>query len=315
MIQTNLPSSTMFQRLLAAARAAPQPAPEAAADFDFTSPCRFTARQLTRLSEIAAAAARELERAVGDTLRLEMKLQLAPPQQQYAAAVRQGGAAGKYSLALTADDGKKYGWITLSPPTATAWVSRLLGGAAGGDGAERDLSSLEVALLLNVLTVAAKALSGALTKAGARPLRTGDAVVDAATQAGADDAAEFCRLIYHTGDAAKPALCLTLPADAAELLIDGPSKDPRKPADLRKDLVAHVGQVAVMAATQLGETRVPMKDVLALEEGDVLILDVQVGEAIPLLIQGQLVLAGVPVACDGHYGLQVTLPAGTLMKK
>lgn len=317
MIQPNVPSNEpMFQRLLAAAKAGPAPSAEAAADFDWKTPCRFTAAQLAKLGELAAAAGRDLAKAAGDALRLDLALTPGTLLQQYAATLAAGDpAAGKYSLALVRDDGRKSGWITVAPATATAWVARLLGGAASGEVAARTLSSLELSLLLNVLTSAVKALSASLVKAGSRAMRSGDALADAASMAGPDGQAEFGRIEYHAGDPAKPLLAITLASDLLELLADAPAKEPRKTPDIRKDLLAHVGQVAVAAVTQLGESRVPMKDVLALEAGDVLVLDVQVGEPIPLLIQGQLVLAGVPVVCEGHYGLQVTHTAGMLTQK
>ena len=111
---------------------------------------------------------------------------------------------------------------------------------------------------------------------------------------------------------ADPALVVVLSGPVAESCIGGAAQaaDTRSAEDVRRDMTEHAKRVPVEAASVLGRAAVSMAEVIALEPGDVMLLGVSPTEPVQLTVQGQPVLAGVPVSCEGYYGLLVTEPPG-----
>ena len=63
--------------------------------------------------------------------------------------------------------------------------------------------------------------------------------------------------------------------------------------------------IGVELTVELGRTRMPIRDVLALGAGAVLALDTLAGEPVNLLVNGTLIARGDVVVVDGNYGVRV----------
>jgi len=61
----------------------------------------------------------------------------------------------------------------------------------------------------------------------------------------------------------------------------------------------------VLVRAQLGKTSLTLSDLLALEPGDVVVLDRMVGETVDLTVDGRIVLRAQPVQCQGRYAVQI----------
>ena len=65
------------------------------------------------------------------------------------------------------------------------------------------------------------------------------------------------------------------------------------------------GEVTVRLAVELGRTDMPLKDVLALEEGSVVPLNRQVDELLDITANGRVVARGEVVAHDGRFAIRI----------
>jgi len=61
----------------------------------------------------------------------------------------------------------------------------------------------------------------------------------------------------------------------------------------------------VLVRAELGEASLTLSDLLALEPGDIVVLDRMAGETIDLTVDGRVVLRAQPVRCRGRYAVQV----------
>lgn len=310
MIQANpLSDLAGWKQLLSFAQGGEQEPSQQAVEYDWKTPCRFTRRQREALDATATGIAAQLSRRVSDQLKMEVKLLAGAAKQFYVSDLAaQVGPAAKYYVSLLGASGAPCGWAALSAECASAWVSRLLGGCATGPATARDLSRLETALLMDVLTSVTEAASEVLAK-GAGKIARQDALLDASALAGCADGEEFVQFGFALDkDPAKLAVILLLASDVAETQIndDSGKKAARPAAEIQKDLQSHVEGTEMQAAVIVGDTKVAMKDILALEAGDVLILPTGPGDLVDLLVQGKPVLKGMPVSCEGSFAIQVT---------
>jgi flagellar motor switch protein FliN/FliY len=75
--------------------------------------------------------------------------------------------------------------------------------------------------------------------------------------------------------------------------------------------------VQVTLSVEIGRARLPIKDLLALNQGSIVSLDRSVGEALDLMVNGTLIARGEVVESDGQFGLRlldVVSPAERLKK-
>jgi flagellar motor switch protein FliM len=297
--------------LLARARAgAPAQAEPAAAsaDYDWDSPCRFDPGQLRRLRDLASAAADELARRLGQLLQMPVAIRPGPFAQHYGRSEQLQPASTKddkssdVRVAIRVGEGvaaSRAGWLNLDASFAAAWIARLLGGAPTEAPAQaRPLSALETTLLQDVLAAICESLAGALHK----PVAAGQAPAE---QIETD--AEYASFQFLAGD--KPLLAVILTASAAEELCSAQARQ-GKPADPRPAMLAHLEQTTAEATACTVESRVAVADLMALETGDVLLLDFGPQSPLRLMVDGQEVLSGEPVICDGHYAVRVAAPSG-----
>ncbi|MDH4116506.1 MAG: FliM/FliN family flagellar motor switch protein [Acidimicrobiia bacterium] len=64
--------------------------------------------------------------------------------------------------------------------------------------------------------------------------------------------------------------------------------------------------VVLDVTVELGRSRLPIRDLLALDEGGVVKLGRQVGDPVDLVVNGLLTARGEIVVVDGRLGLKVT---------
>ncbi len=73
--------------------------------------------------------------------------------------------------------------------------------------------------------------------------------------------------------------------------------------------------IGVELTVELGRTRMPIREVLALGPGALLALDTLAGEPVNLRVNGTLIARGDVVVVDGNYGVRVielVQPSGSI---
>ncbi|MFO8014493.1 MAG: FliM/FliN family flagellar motor C-terminal domain-containing protein [Phycisphaerae bacterium] len=105
-----------------------------------------------------------------------------------------------------------------------------------------------------------------------------------------------------------PAPALVLTSRFLEPLAESDPDARSGPADpeaFKRGVRARIEAAPVTMKAELGTASVPLGDFLALEPGDVIVLDRQCGETIDLAVGNQVVLRARPVVTAGRYGVDV----------
>jgi len=63
--------------------------------------------------------------------------------------------------------------------------------------------------------------------------------------------------------------------------------------------------VQVMLSVEIGRSKLPIKELIALNQGSVIELDREVNEPLDLLVNGTLIARGEVVVVDGQFGLRL----------
>jgi len=233
--------------------------------------------------------------------------------QQYVAAVIDGvSEAGDCWTSLALADGRPAGLIRLPLASAKSWAARALGGSSA-DQADRDLSAVEGELVLDIVSAMVEGLSAASELAGGPAFEHSgrlDRGQPELAGRGTDDYCSFSFGAEGSDDAGNVSVVIL--SEAMDTVARGGAVDKaaKSPEAVREDLVAHLEQLIVVATVCLGRAEVAIRDVFALEPGDVLVTETMVGEPIELLVTGQVVLSGMPVQSSGRYALKITAADG-----
>jgi len=290
-------------KAVGAARSADPGAPTV--DMDWSSPCRYSRAQLGRLEDSGRRLAGKLSQSLGGLLNCTLAVELEGLTQQYQRQLPQA-MAGTYRAALAGEGGADCGFVALAAQTALTWVGQLLGIAASAGKAERELSSLELSLLLDIVARIVEPLSSLLAGAGASPVQPGTQVVREWPSAGGVE--EYCRFAFRLDASQKdPAVFVVLPSSLMDGLADGGAKSAAatSPKETSKHMLAYVESASIEGQVWLGSGAVPMKDLVALESGDIVLIQRRVDEPIEFTVQGRVMLLGYLTQADGNYALQV----------
>lgn len=304
--------------LLKAARVRTGPAPQEpeAKEFDWKAPSRFTPDQLARLGDFATGLAGAVSAALGDLLRTKTVLELHGVTQHYASELQAWQSqASVYCVAL-ADGQTRCGLVALARSCAAGWVDRSLGAKTGPQEAPRELTSVEIAILLDILGTLAGAFSQACQKAGGKKLPSVSGLLKAEEieeLIGHEAAREYCKIALRASEGkGDPVLTFVLTCDALEGVAGSAATraSPTSAEAVRKAVMAHVEQVPITVRVRLGQAQVAMGELMRLEPGDVLLLDRSCDEPAEVLVGQRVVMSGFPASCEGQYALRIAARAG-----
>ena len=312
MTQMTSKSDQAILRLLSAAeKSRPvESEPIETSDYDWNVPCRFTPVQLDKLKLFGEQAATEIALKLGAQLCEEMGLWAEPLSQHYAGrlALLEGGAESFY-FSITRENGEQCGLVVIPDVLARAWVGKALGGSDTASDTEHEFSTLESALMRDVVVAVVEALSDEYRMISSGTLQCGHqaSVDEILSDAKSED--EYCVLAFRVGEEKdQAAISFILDSDVlTEVANGGITAQPGGKAlgNSRENMLAFVGQAPVTATVPLMTVNLPMRQVINLEVGDVLTSDLCVGQPLELFVGGVLVSSGLPVTCDGQYALQI----------
>ncbi len=312
MTRTTSKSDRAILSFLTAAKNSPpvESEPTEAVDYDWNAPCSFTSAQLDKLERFAARAAKGIAGKLSVQLHEEIKLWTDPPSQHYAGRLALlEGPADSCHFPVTREDGEQCGLVVIPGELAREWVGKALGGAETASDSDREFSSLESALMRDVVVAVVEVLSSEYRAVGGSELQCGQQVSAEDALPEARDEDEYCLLAFRVGEGDdQAAVSFVLASDVlAEVVSTGIAAQPGdKPSeDSRENLLACIDQATVTATVSLMTINLSLRQVMNLEVGDVLMADTRVGQPLELLVGGGVVFSGHPVSCDGQYALQI----------
>ena len=268
----------------AAALAAALPGANAAAKSasvaprQFDQPLRLSASDLDGLRDRLRRALKDIERELAAPLRSAVKLELVD-----AAEVNAEGLAAAQQLpfaALRFEVAKQPGWLTWTGKAPLDALEVALGASTPGANQPRRLSPVEQSTLLRLLGGATKKLAASVA-------------LEASALSVAQDVESFgsWRQGGERAEAQRVRVVIGVEALGSEsqwqLYLPGIAPAARAPAKLapQAPLPQHLSSIPVELRVVLGSAQVPLAQLLALEPGDVIPLDCELGDSLLVSVE------------------------------
>ncbi|MBA7649763.1 hypothetical protein ES703_57561 [subsurface metagenome] len=305
--QTNHPA--ILEQLRAVARRGTRrtTTPVDATDYDWTRPRHFTAAQHDRLAALAKRLSTRLGEAMTAAMRVEIAFEAAEVVERYADSVSPDDQ-NVYYVPLRDPAGEPCGMVCLPAAVAVGWIENLLGDSGSTEGEDGELSSLETALLLDIVAAMVKTASAASRQDGGPAFQHDAALTSLEEALPHRDGDELCCFSFRlAGDQDNVQFTFFMRSDFLESVADPTRRHKAAPSseETRARILNCIRAAPVTVAAQLGTVAVSFRDLVSLEPGDVVVLQSRVGETIGLAVDEQVVLRGIPAVCKGRYAVQV----------
>jgi flagellar motor switch protein FliM len=288
-------SPQLIERLLAVASRRPSE-PLEVAEFDWSVPRRFTREQTQRLEKFAAALAKQVRAALLETLGEELSLVAFETRECYGHKL--GTPEDAVRLGLQTPAGEPCGCIELPSSLARQWVAKLLGDESGVE--RESFSKLESDLLRDLLSNCAAAVAGASEEVG------GSAAIEPGSSETVEPGDEEW-VVFELGleEAESPDLRYCLLAASLEGVAGAATTESVEPAEVAARLREHIAQAPTKVTARLGQAKLALGEILALEPGDVIVLDS--GGEMDLCVQGKSLMRARPARSEGKYAAQIVV--------
>jgi flagellar motor switch protein FliM len=298
-------------RLLEAAGACDAPPIHAdvpSEEYDFGCPWRLTGPRGAAVRGAAQRLADAVAAALAGLLRSDVSLDAEVSEHFFASLPEQ--TCGESDFCALLDDnntGEHQGALVVSAPPAIAWVGRLLGSTAdAAPDADRSLSALETALLEDVLSAVLASIASVSSQTPAGVLQPQPDLHRGALSLPLSATDEVARISMRVAGESQPALTLVVRTPWLEKLASlEPAKFQQDASIAAVQLAGHIEQVAIGVEVWLDSAIVTMRDAMALEHGDVLVLTPSAHGPARLVVQDQVIAVGTPAQSGGLYAIQV----------
>ncbi len=260
-------------------------APSAVAPRDFRRPMRLSAVQLEKLRRTAEKALPEIESALHSWLRRPHKAVIAELSEVDAHAML--ASLEEPMCVAVFDSASQPAWTVWESAAAVA-AAELALGTSDVKAQARVLSSIEAKLLSNLVNKMTAVVASALgaDAKGFRFAQSAEELKSSREAIGANDPQRVCVQIALESAGETSLLRVYLPGLRAPDAEKPAASSPAKPA-ARSAVPAHLGAIPVEIGVRLGSTDLPLSELLGLEVGDVILLDVEVGSSLDVYVEGE----------------------------
>ncbi|HVS10212.1 MAG TPA: FliM/FliN family flagellar motor switch protein [Planctomycetota bacterium] len=271
---------------------------------DFEKPLRLSRGELESVRARIAASLEGVALELSQALRGDCTLELVELAEVNAERVTKGLIDPAQSPAPPAivrfEIARQPGWLVWDAASAVAAVESALGaGPPAAEPAARALSAVERASLRRMLAGAIARLASALGLSAAS-LTVPESVEVAGDWRDGGASADPQRLALH--------LALEAPAGASVLKLYLPGFQPAAPRSARElanAVPAHLHGVSLELAARLGSSDVSLREMLALEVGDVIPLSTPVGEVLRVYVEGEPCAVARLGRKDGNLAIRI----------
>ncbi len=314
-------------------------------DYDWKSPSLFMPAQQRQMVDVLARAAGEMSSSLTNLFQSPARMTVTGWSQHFMGKIEMASKGWKaYCTPLLDGEDNRIGFVMLQPELAYNWVGKLLGGMSISRD-DRDLSDLEATLVQDAVGEVVKSFSRSLEHFEANPITfSGDSVVLNDYRLPGERIDEFIRVDFRfrlpkvledeEGNAVEvvadedeegalepegenisgQTVSLTMKVDVLAPTVGlSLAKDHVQPSEKQQSHVQRLlMDVPIRVQAVLGEAQLPLRKILAVEVGDVLVIDQKAALPINARVSDTNVLMGYPVTSGGRYALQTVTVAGDI---
>jgi flagellar motor switch protein FliM len=281
-------------------------------EFDWTEPTRFVGESMEALRDFVVKASRRIADLLSKLLDTTIQFDEPELTQFYGAEARRIVAeCTDYIMPIYIED-REVGVIILPGPCAVNWVQRLLGGSQNKEAQQRDLSHLESEILLECIDTILAAINEFFCEVADEEITRGEAV-RRKYEIAADKAETYVLIeLPAKNPDSQEGIMLMLPGEVLDTPAGLKTQVSLKRGGIRDSdkMAFHVDRMPLEGSAVLGKVELPMRSVMTLEPGDVLLTHRRANQPVELMVEGITLVTGYPVRSEWNFGLLIASRRG-----
>jgi flagellar motor switch protein FliM len=300
-----------LRQLLAAARSN-HPQNDVNADapkYNWNQPRYFDRIQMETIAVFAKTVATTFSSALASLGRSDCTAAAADVVQRFAAdLMAEFTAQPQFCAAIITDKNEPCGFITASVTSACELLAKLLGDTEP-HAPQQVLSPLENSLLQDITAALVASTGRALKQAGGMQIRQKNDVAQGTPALDCAASQDLCRITFNVNTQNITAvihivlLCSTVEPLVAKIQPAAASQQ------FQETILNCIAPVELPITTHFASLSLRLSDILALEEGDIVVLDKAISEPIDILLQKNPVFQAHLAVNAGKYALIITEPS------
>jgi len=299
-----------MQQILAAIGSKPAEISEQieAADYDWQQPHCFSTIQIKRLTHFTERLSQACTENITRLYNNNYDVKILSTTQHFATELFSPDEEKvDYRIAFGVDEERPSGMVSIPVQSAINWTTQLLGGDESGEDSDRELSSLEESLLLDIASALIEAFPKAWENYECNPAQK---IIRDKIPLELQGAKELCKINFNVTKAASDKSTeayFVILCDELQPIVGKERQGPIPPAKAVSDAMNnHIHKIPILATAQLDSIRLTFEEIMGLKAGDILLLDKNVGEPIDLVTEDRILFQGQPAKSGGKNAILIT---------
>lgn len=277
-----------------------------ALDYDWRTPKFFTREQLKKIENFGQKIASGLAANFKKLYYCDFEAIVSSVSQHLAGQFQNPADNAKnYFLALTSKD-RRIACFSMPSQTAVQWATQLLGDSKSQPSQDKDLSALEITLLYDIASCAARAFSDAFADGDITPVGE---ITKNKFPLELDPIQDICCITVSVkkpseATAASASFLVTSESLAA---IAGQKQDGNvSPQNVSKALLNHIQAVPVPITVRLADVNLNLQDLMSIQPDDTILLNKKINEPVDVIYNNKIIFRARPAKSEDKYAVVLT---------
>jgi flagellar motor switch protein FliM len=284
---------------------------EATDEYDWNRPHCFSNDQRELLNDFTEQIAKAIAKKFADLCPDDFKVAITSTSEHFAAEITNQLSQDEqknHYLAFNSDQNHLCGCIIIPPKTATILTAQLLGDTESQENSDRELSQLEMSLLLDAASAIVQALSNSHDNFNFHP---GQSIVGEQLLLELQGTEEFCKITFDVKKADSENGCeaqLLILCDTLNPIVGKTTQAAGgfSAEDISKAILDRLQETPIFVTAQLASATLAFEEIMSLQVNDILLLDKEIDEPVELVAEGRTLFHGQAAKSTGKYAVVIT---------
>ena len=280
-------------------------------EYDWNRPHCFSNDQRDLLNDFTEKMTRAIAKKFVDLCQGDFNVTITSTSEHFAVEITNQLSQNEqknHYLAFGSDQSPLCGYIIIPPKTATTWTTQLLGDTESQENSDRELSQLEMSLLLDIASAIVQVLSDSHDNFDFHP---GQSIVGEQLLLELQGTEELCKITFDIKKAGSENGCeaqLLIFCDSLDLIVGKTAQAAGgfSAKDISKAILDRLQEMPISVTAQLASAMLTFEEIMSLQVNDILLLDKAIDEPVELIAEGLTLFHGQAAKSAGKYAVVIT---------
>ncbi|HAL45268.1 MAG: hypothetical protein A2Y12_11135 [Planctomycetes bacterium GWF2_42_9] len=274
-----------------------------AADYNWRQSNYFTREQLKKIESFAQKTANNVGTNFKTLYQCNFDVTASVSQHTAGEFTKSDDANKQYYLAFAAKD-QKVGYLAMPAQTAVLWATQLLGDTKSEVSTDKEMSQLELSLLLDIASIAVKAFSESYSS----ELTVNNEIVKK-IPFDIDSIQDVCKItidVKKTGSEQASQAYFIILADKLSAIAGQVKAENISPQNVQKSLMNYIQNIPVSFTVKFADINLNLQDLMSLQANDTILLNKKVNEPVDVIFNDKVIYRAKPARTNDNYAVVIS---------